>query len=369
MKTILVDDEPIALDVLKIMLSSYEDVDIVGSYTNPIDALDSSKEIQPEVIFLDIEMGEINGLEMAELFIEELDDVEIVFITAYSQYAVDAFEINAIDYLLKPTQEKRLHKTIGRLEEKIKRKYIQNEKNDIKKLRVNSFGGFEVLDNMNNPLIWRTQKSKELFAYLWKKKEKAVSKMLIMDTIFPDKDLDKASTLLHTTIYQIRKNLKRFGWSNGIIHFNDSYQLNVPIISDAEELDKILELKQYNDENIREALKIYRGDFLEEGYHWALDIQQKYRDMVFNILEGFSRERLKDGILSSNLKACLDKIYKMDPFNEGVAKMMIDYYGKQSKRSSLEYFFNDYVGNLWVEMGLEPMESTLELYRKYMDHT
>ncbi|WP_353095067.1 response regulator [Tissierella praeacuta] len=367
MRVILVDDEPIALDVLTIMLSSYENIDIMGSYTNAIEALEKSKKIRPEVIFLDIEMGEINGLKIAELFMEQLDDVEIVFITAYSQYAVDAFEINAIDYLLKPIQKKRLHKTIERLKEKISGKHTQDEKKDTKKLRVNSFGGFEVLDSMNKPLIWRTQKSKELFAYLWKKRERAVPKMLIMDTIFPDKDLEKASTLLHTTIYQIRKNLKKIGWSNGIIHFNDSYQLNVPVISDIEELDRILESKEYSDENIREVLEIYKGDFLEEGYHWALDVQQIYRDMVFNILEKFTREKLENEIFSLTLKASLDKIYKMDSFNEGVAKMMIHYYGKQSKRASLEAFFNDYVENLWTEMGLEPMESTLRLYKKYMD--
>lgn len=119
MKVILIDDEPIALELLSRMLSFYEDVDIVGSYANPFDALGEIGKTQPDAIFLDIEMGSINGLEFAEVLIEKLATVKIVFVTAYSQYAVDAFEVNAIDYLLKPIQEKRLTKTIERLKEEI----------------------------------------------------------------------------------------------------------------------------------------------------------------------------------------------------------------------------------------------------------
>lgn len=366
MRIILIDDEPIALDLLKLMLSSYEDVDVVGSYTKPLDALKGIKKIQPDVIFLDIEMGEINGLELAELFMKELDAVEIVFITAYSEYAVDAFEINAIDYLLKPIQEKRLNKTIERLKDKSMEHYGIDILDN--RLKVNSFGSFEVLDSMENPLIWRTQKSKELFAYLWSKKERAVSKMLIMETIFPDKDLDKATTLLHTTIYQLRKNLERLGYSNGIIYFNDCYQLDIPIKSDVQELNKILGSKKHNDKEIEEILRIYKGDFLEEGYHWAMETQQIYKDVVFNTLEKYARTQLEYEKLTPILKTCLDKIHKMDSFNEKVAEMMIHYYGKQSKRSSLEAFFNNYVENLWEEMSLKPMEITIDLYRKYMEN-
>src|SRR5690554_7117348 len=106
MKVMLVDDESAALQVLSSMLSIYEDIEILGSYTNPLDALEASRKAKPDVVFLDIEMGTVNGLETAELFSGQ-GEPEIVFITAYSQYAVEAFEVNAMDYLLKPIQERR----------------------------------------------------------------------------------------------------------------------------------------------------------------------------------------------------------------------------------------------------------------------
>lgn len=110
MKTILIDDEAMALEVLQQMLSPYKEIEILGSYTDYKEVIQDLKKIKPELVFLDIEMPEINGLEVAEIIMGEVEDVEIVFVTAYSQYAVDAFEINAIDYLLKPIQEKRLAK-------------------------------------------------------------------------------------------------------------------------------------------------------------------------------------------------------------------------------------------------------------------
>lgn len=365
-RAILVDDEPIALEVLKYKISSYEGIEIVGSYTDPLGALKEIKRVQPDVVFLDIEMGGgINGLELANVFIKEVSSLEIVFITAYSEYAVDAFEINAIDYLLKPIQENRLNKTIERLRQNLEESYRVNLLDN--SLGIKSFGGFEVLDHSGNPITWRTQKSKELFAYLLSKKETAVPKMLIIEEIFPNREVDKATTLLHTTIYQLRKNLERLGYPNAIIYFNDSYQLDVPIQYDVQELNRISELRKYGDKDIESILKIYKGDFLEEeGYCWAIDLQQIYREKVFNILEKFVKDKLGKGILTVNVKACLDRLYAMDPFNENVARMMMHYYGKQNKRLALETFFNHYIENLWIEMKLRPMKRTVDLYKKYM---
>lgn len=364
MKTILVDDEPMALEVLKHMLSPYADINIIGSYTRPADALKSIKEEKPDIIFLDIEMGDLNGLKLAENFMRELDKVEIVFVTAYSQYAVDAFEINAIDYLLKPIQENRLLKSVERLRENFNEKKIETIKNSLK---VYSFGGFQVLDNMGNSLNWRTQKSKELFAYLLSKQERPVSKTVIMETIFPDRDPDKASTLLHTTIYQLRKGLEKLGYSNGIIFSDESYQLSIPITSDFEELNKIIGLRRYDDEDIIGVLKIYRGELLEEGYHWAMEVQQRYRILVFKILERYAKNQIENENFNLILKISLDKAYEIDPYNDGIAEMMILYYGKQRKICSLETFFNEYSQKLWEDMNLKPTKSTIEIYKRYME--
>lgn len=367
MKTILIDDEPMALEVLANMLSPYEDIDIIGRYTNPTQALEKIKVSQVDIIFLDIEMGDVNGLELAQVFMEKDPQVEIVFVTAYSQYAVDAFELNALDYLLKPIQEKRLFKAIERLRENIKEEQIEDKSKNTRdnRLKVLSFGGFQVLNHMGDPVKWRTQKSKEVFAYLWERKN-AVGKDLIMEELFPDRDIDKASTLLHTTIYQLRKSLRVLGYANGIIYFDDSYQLNLPITSDLEKFIRIISSKAYTEENIRSLLEIYRGDFLEEGYHWAMELQEIFREAILNWIEEFAKRQIEQGKLSLILKVALDKAYEIDPFNCKFAEMIIHYYGMQKKKSNMRDFFHSYVKNLREEMNLEPRGSTINIYNKYM---
>jgi len=362
MRVILVDDEPIALELLKLMLSSYEDIEIAGAYMDPLEALKNIDKTKPEVIFLDIEMGSMSGLELASAFLDNQINVEIVFVTAYSQYAIDAFELNAIDYLQKPVQENRMKKTIERLRNKINTpaSTIMGD------LKLRCFGDLQILDSCDKPLTWRTQKTKELFVYLWYKGE-AVSKSLIMDDIFPDKDLEKVGTLLHTTIYQLRKSLEKLGFSKGIEHSNDSYRLNVPIKSDNSELNCILEKKDYSEEDIDKILKIYNGDFLEkEEYFWAMEHRQKYTQKVSEILERYAAKWLRHDEFPQMIKLLLEKLLKLDPYNENAAKINIIYYGKTGNRAELEKFYKNFEKTLLEELEVEPEEATVILYKKYM---
>ena len=362
MKTILVDDEEMALEVLEKMLSPYDKVDIVGKYTDYNKALEEIEEKKPELVFLDIEMGEMNGLEVAGIIRNKLDNVEIVFVTAYSQYAVDAFEANAIDYLLKPIVPKRLGKAISRVKESVI--YNKDEKST-NELKVNAFNGFQVLDSEGEEISWRTQKAKELFAYLWLRQGKTSTKDTIIENIFPDRDIDKASTMVHTTVYQLRKALKELGYGKGILYSQEGYRLKVPIGSDLEELLAIIKKDRYTSEDIGRILEIYKGNFLKEGYSWAVGLQQSYKHLVFKVLENFAKEELEKERFKPILKITLDKLYAMDSFNDSVIAMIIYYYGKQKETVSLEEFFEIYEEELWKEMNLNPSQKVIDTYNKY----
>ena len=138
LRVILVDDEKLALDELGFMLSSYPEIKVIGAYTNPAEALGQIIAQKPDLIFLDIDMPVINGLTLAKEVISVLKNTEIVFVTAFDGYAVNAFEVNAMDYLLKPVSRDRLDKTIERLCLKHKAngkvgKYIMDKLNNIEK--------------------------------------------------------------------------------------------------------------------------------------------------------------------------------------------------------------------------------------------
>ena len=110
-KTLIIDDERLAREEVKRALSNYPEFEVLGEAANAEEAIILIEKERPDLIFLDIHMPEKTGFDL----LEELTMVpEVVFTTAYDQYAVQAFEVNALDYLVKPLREERFSKTIER---------------------------------------------------------------------------------------------------------------------------------------------------------------------------------------------------------------------------------------------------------------
>jgi DNA-binding LytR/AlgR family response regulator len=130
-KVLVVDDEPHARDYLKRMLSKYE-FEIVGEASNGKEAVEIFLEKSPDVIFLDIEMPGISGLEVVERIGKK---ALIIFVTAYDDYAIKAFEEGAIDYILKPISKERLDIAVKRIEERLKWRNIPDYEELLRKIR------------------------------------------------------------------------------------------------------------------------------------------------------------------------------------------------------------------------------------------
>lgn len=111
MNCIIVDDEPLARAEMRSLINEISDVEILGEFSNAPAALDFLKTNDTDLIFLDIEMPMVTGLEFAEMLPE---GTLVIFTTAYSQYALKSYELEAVDYLLKPVDPKRLEKAIGK---------------------------------------------------------------------------------------------------------------------------------------------------------------------------------------------------------------------------------------------------------------
>ncbi len=112
-RALLVDDEELARDRLRRLLAEIADVEIVGEAGDGAEAMERITELSPDVIFLDIQMPGCSGLEVAAALPEPRP--RIIFCTAYDQYAIDAFELHAVDYLLKPVSRARLDKALARV--------------------------------------------------------------------------------------------------------------------------------------------------------------------------------------------------------------------------------------------------------------
>ncbi|MFC5587658.1 LytR/AlgR family response regulator transcription factor [Sporosarcina soli] len=117
LKAYIVEDEPLARDELKYLLIQSNQVEILGEADNLEDAITAISELKPELVFLDIELAEDNGLALAKQLLNLNPTPAIVFATAYDEYAMQAFELNALDYLLKPFDEERIHKTLEKIKQ------------------------------------------------------------------------------------------------------------------------------------------------------------------------------------------------------------------------------------------------------------
>jgi two-component system, LytTR family, response regulator len=119
-RVLIVDDEPLARGVLREMLESDPEVEIVGECANGKEAVEAIKELGPDLLFLDIQMPEMGGFEVLDA-LSEGQTPHLVFVTAYDQYAVRAFEVHALDYILKPFDRERFEASWQRAKSQLQR--------------------------------------------------------------------------------------------------------------------------------------------------------------------------------------------------------------------------------------------------------
>ncbi len=117
--TLIVDDEAPARDEIRFLLGQHDDVEIVGEAPGGDVAIAMTKQLEPDLLVLDIQMPGVNGFDVVENLSKESVLPNVIFVTAYDQYAIRAFEIDAVDYLLKPVDERRLSSSLERLRERM----------------------------------------------------------------------------------------------------------------------------------------------------------------------------------------------------------------------------------------------------------
>jgi two-component system LytT family response regulator len=117
-RTLIVDDEPLAREVLREYLRAHPDIDVIGECVNGFEAVRQTVEAKPDLLLLDIQMPRLNGFEVLELLAEH---PAVIFVTAYDEFALRAFEVHAVDYLLKPIDRQRLDAALVRVRERLGR--------------------------------------------------------------------------------------------------------------------------------------------------------------------------------------------------------------------------------------------------------
>lgn len=364
MNIIIIDDEKMAIDVLSIMLNRLTQfqISIKGAFTNAVDALAYIKKESIDIIFLDIEMIDMHGLQVAKQLLIRQPSLQIIFVTAHAQFAVDAFDVEATDYLLKPVHEKRLIKALTKAHQRLQLQ-VKKEKGS-KRIYAHTLGSFYLLDSQHEVVKWRTRKVSELFLYLLFHQKKPMLNVAIIDELWPDLVLEKAASNLHTTIYLLRKLLKENGIKDPIQLVNNHYQLNAEIESDYEELNTLLDRENHDETSIQQLLNCYEGDFLvEEEYSWAIQIRLRLKQRVLHALEEYV---VSTNSVNSLLKYnCLQKLLELDEFNEQYMFLLLEFLIEQNKKQDCLKCFETIQAKL-AEIGLSVPERIYRRYNEYL---
>lgn len=367
MRVLLIDNEEMALNVNEIMLKELDGVEVVGKFTNPYSALERLEAMEADVIILDMEMGAVNGLELAEIIRSKYSHIEIMFVTAHAQYALQAFEVNAVDYLLKPLNKNRLKRAIERMQEKLDL-YKESKKQVASKevsFYMKTFGGFHLLDNQQNIVKWRTKKVKELFLFLWQHNGAPVHKAIVMEQLWPDVHAEKTAKLLHTTVYQLRKTFKEQGLEDAVQFNNDHYSLGLLIGSDCTVLEGLLKDNKMESSEVEQILTLYKGDFLEEAdFRWVTPIQQRLRQSVLQYLEQIISVGEVNLLL---IEECLLKMLELDCYNETYMYNLLAFYENMENSQKMKEFYKMIEARLRDDLGIEVPIKMKKLYGHFVE--
>ena len=252
MTAICVDDEPL---VLQLTLSLFRDLpgfQEVEGFAGPLEALDWLENHTPDIALLDIDMPGMNGLELARRIRDMHPDTAIIFLTGYSEYALDAFQLHASGYLMKPINREKLASEV---------EYALSGRNRGKASNVfaKTFGNFDLLVD-GRPLVFKRSKSKELLAYLVDRHGGNVSRPEAFAVLWEDTFYDRAmQKQMDVVIRSLRSTLEEAGVGE-IFEIQSGWMRILP-----ERMDS--DLFRFLDGN-REAIQEYRGEYMS-AYSWA----------------------------------------------------------------------------------------------------
>ncbi len=356
MRVWLIDDEQPCLEEIAWRLKKYSEVEIVGMDTNPLQAIENIKENSIDVVFLDIDMAVMDGIELAIKLQERCQGIRVIFVTAYAKYALEAYQVHPLDFLLKPICQSKLDSCMAYLTSQFKVIHKSGTHNNL--LKIHCFGPFEI--NSKSEVKWSTHRVRELLLYLIDKRGHSLTKSELLEALFQGKEDKNTIHNLYMTIYRLKTLLESLDPEHKWIHFTENNSLKIePGICDYTDFMNFSSMNAViTEENADQAyflLQQCQGIYLEkESYEWA--------DESINEVE-IEYERIALGLGIYLMGACrlqkaeevLTKLLLRNALCEEAHTLLLEITLRMEKKATYVQRYEQYAYIMKKELHLKPM--------------
>ena len=371
MKVVLIDDEKAMHLIIKRMLAKIADVEIVGSFLETASAYDYLVNHEVDLVFVDISMPKESGLEFAKRLRASGRAVKLVFITSHKDYALFAFDVYAYDFIVKPVDQERLHRTVYRVLGEIRTEQFihakEKEKTSSSEVRFNGLGGIDIQISPGVSAKWKSSKSAELFGYLLVNKGRFVSRARLIEDIFEGMPQKNAETYLNTTVYQLRKVLESCGLKESLLSDGNHYALSLnQVVVDIHNFELgCRQLAVVGETEIEQALELeqlYTGDlFGDRGFSWAWSETARLSLMYTALVQRLCFALLQKGD-SKNAIRLLKKLITRNELDEEPRMLLMRALALQNNKEALDRQYIEFKDTLQKEIGIAPSLEVKSLY-------
>jgi len=323
-----------------------------------------------DLAFLDIQIAMDDGLELAHSLRLVYPDLDIVFTTSHAEYAIEAYDVYPLDYMIKPVSRTRLAQTIARAAIRHNAPSAYDGDSPPNRLTIRGLGSFDASSKQAGAVKWISKKSMELFAYLLVHRGQNVSKYRILEDIFPGMPFKNAETYLYTAIYQLRKVLSPHGFKDMVLSSQEHYRveldhIDVDFIQFEQGVKELSEIHADNETAALELEKRYTGELFEyKSFVWAATEQERLA-----ILYSSFAKRLASWLLAQKrfreAVQVARRIVARNEFEEEANLLLLNILGAMGDRQSLHQYYEHYKELLLQELGLQPSRLIHRSYERY----
>lgn len=350
---------------MKRTLEDNQFLEVVGVFSDAASALECIEQQPVDIVFSDIEMPHSSGIDFARS-IEAIDDmIQVVFVTAHDSYALEAFEVSAAHYLLKPVTPEALNTTINRLMKNQRHQRLAHLQ--ATGCSVFLLGDLSVSGKTGERVKWPTAKSCELFAYLIDKNGNYADKWKLCEALWPNADSRKAENNLYSTVNRVKTALANAGIEDVVFSNEGRYRIDLSTAAcDAWSFKSFLESTPFVNANsifqFERTLDLYKGPLYgNNSFYWALDQLEWYNRLYKEGILKTARYYIDNRQFHKGEQRLRTAI-SLDPCDETILTLLLQCLFEKGNKPALIGAYRRLKDCLEIELESTPSRETQRLY-------